>query len=257
MTFSASLRVLLLLALLALSGCVPSAQSQMDDEKEPHFLAGKNRVSTLDYEGAIECFDKALEVNPQSAAAHFELACIYDQRETNPADAIYHYEHYLKLRPGAGNADIVKQRIMACKQALAQTVLLGPITDKVQRDYQRQFEQFTEDNKRLTDENKRLRDELDKLHSASASSPVTAAVVTPVAVQPARLAAAVSATPANLSRPAPAHAGSTRTHTVKAGETPLLIARQYGVKLQALMAANPRLDPRRLRIGQEVAIPAQ
>lgn len=256
MTFSASVRVLLLLALLALSGCVPSAQSQMDDEKEPHFLAGKNRVSTLDYQGAIECFDKALEVNPQSAAAHFELACIYDQKDANPADAIYHYEHYLVLRPNAGNADIVKQRIMACKQALAQTVLLGPITDKVQRDYQRQFEQLTEENKRLTDENKRLHDELDKLRAAAVSSPVTAAVVTPVAVQPARPAAVENATSANTSRSASAPAG-TRTHTVKAGETPMLIARQYGIKVQALMAANPRLDPRRLRIGQEVAIPAQ
>jgi LysM repeat protein len=35
-----------------------------------------------------------------------------------------------------------------------------------------------------------------------------------------------------------------------------MIARRYGVKLDALMAANPKLDPRRLQIGQAVIIPA-
>ena len=252
MTFSASVSALLLLALLPLSGCVPSAQSQLDEEKEPHFLAGKNRVSTMDYPGAIECFDKALEVNPQSAAAHFELACLFDQKEANPADAIYHYEHFLKLRPNAGNADIIKQRIYACKQALAQTVVLGPITEKQQRE----LEQYNDENKRLREENQRLHDELDKLRATGTGiqPAVPAAHATPSVPTQTRTAAAVA-----VSAPATNHialpVSSTRTHTVKQGETPTLIARQYGIKLDALMAANPRLDPRRLRVGQALSIP--
>lgn len=257
MTFSASVSALLLLALLALSGCVPSAQSQLDEEKEPHFLAGKNHVSTMDYQGAIECFDKALEVNPQSAAAHFELACLYDQKEANPADAIYHYEHYLKLRPNAGNADVVKQRMTACKQALAQTVYLGPVTEKVQR----QFEQATEENKRLTDENKLLRDELNRLRAAVANQAITTPVrATSTAATPApRITVTTPANIASTGRPSPATNTPTpsRTHTVKPGETPILIARQYGIKLDSLMSANPRLDPRRMRVGQALSIPAQ
>lgn len=254
MTFSASVSALLLLALLALSGCVPSAQSQLDEEKEPHYLAGKNRVSTMDYPGAIECFDKALEVNPQSAQAHFELACLFDQKEVNPADAIYHYEHYLKLRPQAGNADIVKQRIYACKQALAQTVSLGPITEKQQRE----FEQLADENKRLTEENKRLHDELDKSRATvpSAQPVVPAAHPTPSVPAPSRTASAVATTSPNTN-PTSSSAPSGRTHTVKQGETPTLIARQYGIKLDALMAANPRLDPRRLRVGQALSIPVR
>jgi LysM repeat protein len=43
---------------------------------------------------------------------------------------------------------------------------------------------------------------------------------------------------------------------VKTGETPSLIARKYGVKLEALMAANPNLDPHRLRVGQTLKIPS-
>jgi len=48
-----------------------------------------------------------------------------------------------------------------------------------------------------------------------------------------------------------------RTHTVKMGETPSVIARRYGVKLTALMAANPRVDARRLQVGQALTVPAQ
>src|SRR5271169_5437105 len=98
MTFSVSpLRcALAFFAAFILSGCVDSARSQLDDEKEPHFLAGKSRISSMDYKGAIEAFEKALEVNPQSAAAHFELAWLYELKESDPAAAIYHYDKYLK-----------------------------------------------------------------------------------------------------------------------------------------------------------------
>ena len=261
MSFSATLSALLVLAMLALSGCVPSAQSQLEEEKEPHYLAGKNRVSTMDYQGAIECFDKALEVNPRSAAAHLELACLFDQKEANPAVAIYHYEEYLKLRPNVGNADVIKQRILACKQALAQTVSLGPITEKVQRE----FEQLTEENKRLTEENKRLHDELDKLQASNSSqppaAPARASAPNPItsATQAQRTGSTVAAnmTGSTGTQKSGAAASAAKTHTVKPGETPILIARQYGIKVDALMAANPRLDPRRLRVGQALSIPVQ
>ncbi len=53
-----------------------------------------------------------------------------------------------------------------------------------------------------------------------------------------------------------APAATSRTHIVKAGETPTVIARRYGVKVEALMAANPRMDARRLHVGQTLTIPA-
>ena len=129
-----------------LSGCLPSAPR--DEEKEPYFLAGKSRVNTMDFKGAIESFEKAVEVNPKSAPAHFELGWLYDQKESDPAAAIYHYERYLKLSPNSGKEEMVKTRILACKQQLAQTVSLGPVTEKQQRE----FEQLAEENKRLHEE---------------------------------------------------------------------------------------------------------
>lgn len=47
------------------------------------------------------------------------------------------------------------------------------------------------------------------------------------------------------------------THRVRAGETLSSIARRYGITLNALRAANPGVDPRRLLVGQRIRIPAQ
>jgi len=261
MTFSASLvrSAFVLLAGLALSGCLPGPQSQSDEEREPHFLAGKTRVSSLDYKGALDSFEKALEVNPQSASAHFELACLFDRKESDPAAAIYHYEHYLKLRPAAENSEIVNQRILACKQELARSVVLGPVTEKVQKE----VDQLAQENKRLTDENKRLHDDLDRwsAYATQLQLLTTRAAVSP-RVTPAGASGAAtqvalgSSAGANDRRPVVALATASRTHTIKPGETPSAIAKKYGIKVEALMVANPKLDSRRLQIGQSLLIPA-
>jgi membrane-bound lytic murein transglycosylase D len=44
-------------------------------------------------------------------------------------------------------------------------------------------------------------------------------------------------------------------HRVARGETLSHIARRYGVPLRELQAANPRVNPRRLQIGQRLTVP--
>jgi N-acetylmuramoyl-L-alanine amidase len=260
MICSARLLFFLLVPLAGLlaGGCVPSGQSQWDEEKEPHFLEGKSRASTLDYKGAIESFEKALEANPRNAAAHFELACLDEQRESDPAAAIYHYDQYLRLRPRAENAEIVRQHIMACKQELAKTVTLGPVTEKVQRE----LEQLTEQNKRLVDQDKQLRDELDKwrtyaarLESLTNNSRGAPPPPRPIPGSGTRTVGDTGGTPPQPGRTNVSSQGA-HTYTVKSGDTPSAIARLYGVKLEALLSANPSLDPRRMRVGQALVIPA-
>ncbi len=260
MTFLARLRAAALWAFLglALSSCVPYAPSQLDEEKEPHFLAGKSHESALDYQGAIECFEKALQVNPQSAAAHLELGCLFDKNEADPAAAIYHYHHYLKLQPNAGNKEVIQQRILTCKQELARTVSLGPVTERLQRE----FEQLTEDNKHLKDQNKVLQEELEKwrAYGSRQSAPPIPGGVTNAGPRgslpvPSALPLTSSVSNNNTMPSRAASSAGSRTHVVKAGETPTSIARKYGVRLDALQAANPRLDPRRMQVGQTLNIP--
>jgi tetratricopeptide (TPR) repeat protein len=245
---------LLLLASLALGGCLRSAPNQSDEEKESHFLLGRSRVSAMDYPGAIESFGKALEVNPRSGAAHFELACLLEKRESDPAAAIYHYQEYLKLRPKAENADTINQHILALKQELAKTVSLGPVSERQQRE----FERLAEENRRLTEEVEKWRAYALRLQALTNQTVAGAPV--PRAAKPA----AANPPPASFALQASASGGSApsatmalqQTHTVKAGETAATIARKYGVRLESLHAANPRLDLRRIHAGQTINIPA-
>lgn len=50
--------------------------------------------------------------------------------------------------------------------------------------------------------------------------------------------------------------GKSGVYTIKSGDTLGKIAAAYKITLSQLQAANPGIDPRRLRIGQQVMIPA-
>jgi len=50
--------------------------------------------------------------------------------------------------------------------------------------------------------------------------------------------------------------GAMRLYRIQSGDTFQAIASKMGVSLQAVLDANPGVDPRRLAIGQEIKIPA-
>jgi tetratricopeptide (TPR) repeat protein len=243
---------------MLLSGCLPSDQNQSEEEKEPHFVLGKGRINAMDYQGAVQAFEESLEANPHSAAAHFELGWLYDEKESDPAAAVYHYQRYLKLSPNAGNAEVIRQRIESCKQQLAADVLPLPSTPAAQK----QINQ-------LIAQNQQLQDEVNKWHAwyasqtagKSLSSPAPDSGTPPAATTPASTWPAANASPPAGRQGSRAAGHSTvpgpasRTHKVAAGETAVRIARQYGVSLDALLAANPGLEPRRMRVGQILNIP--
>jgi hypothetical protein len=261
MTYPARLLccVLLLPGAVMLTGCWFQGHSRLDEEKEPHFIAGKNRVNEMDDPGAIECFQRALEVNPRSSAAHFELGLLYEKSKQDYASAVYHFERFLDLRPKSDFAGVVHQRILACKQELAKTVSLETVTQSLQTELEA-----------LTGENKRLREEMEALR-AYYTRPQTNTGPTHVAARPMPVAARPTAAPIPAGLPVSSHpAPSTRvsaarpeamaavprrTHTIQPGETPISIARRYGVKVETLMAANPAVDSRRLQVGRSLKVP--
>jgi tetratricopeptide (TPR) repeat protein len=276
--------LLLALAALLLDGCLPEGQGQVAEEKDAHFLNGRSQVNSMNYPAAIESFERALAVNPKSAAAHLELACLFDQKVPDPAAAVYHYERFLKLRLNSPKADAVNQRILACKLELLRSVSLGPLSEKQRRD----LEKLAEDNKRLTEENRRLNDETARWRafyasqvSAATSPPPRALTVatdqpaTTAEPRPAQAglgtsprpsgASLSSSTPPAMTNPPLPHTPASlrpiaprwpRTHTVRAGETLSAIAQQHGLRLDALLAANPGVNPRRLHPGQAINLPA-
>src|SRR5580658_5851588 len=144
---------LALLAAAVLGGCVPSDQ---DEEKEPHYVLGQSRINAMDYQGAVEAFEESLEVNPHSAAAHYQLAMLYENQQSDPAAAIYHYQQYLKYDPSAENADIIRQHIASCKQQLAADVMPLPSAPEAQQ----QMEKLVEQNRQLQQQVESLQDSL-------------------------------------------------------------------------------------------------
>ena len=239
------------LLVAALCGCLPTGSSQVDEEKEPHFQRGRERVNAMDYGGAIESFEKALEVNPHSGAAHFELAWLFANKQSDPAAAIYHYERYLQLRPRAENADTIRQHILGLKQELAKAVLPLPSSPGVQR----QLEQLMEANKRLTEEVEKWR----AYYADRGAAPQTNAIAT--LPDPGRQSVAMAnpvAQPGGALRSPEnrvAASSTSRTHRVESGDTPFSVAQKYHVKLDALMSANPGLNPRRMQVGQVLNLP--
>lgn len=267
MSFSGrfSLCLVLLAAFVAVSGCSPDS-GQLDEEKEPHYVLGKSRVNAMDYAGAVEAFTESLEVNPRSAAAHFQLACLFDTttREADPAAAIYHYREFLRLNPKAENAGVITQRIESCKIQLASNVISLPSTPATQK----QLED-------LVEKNHKLQDEVDKWRAyyiaqqnapkpvpdagagnspaSGAGSPIPDDISTPGSSTMAGNAAGTART--IVLKPAPKPSAK-RTYTVAAGETLASIARKSGVSLTALRAANPSVSPSKMRVGQVLNLPA-
>jgi len=253
--FGKSCQVAVAAALLAVNGCLPSDSSSQDEEKEPHFVLGKSRVNAMDYAGAVEAFCESLEANPRSAAAHFQLACLFDQKESDPAAAIYHYQEFLRLDPKADNAEVIRQRIYSCKQQLAADVLPLPSAPAAQK----QLEALTEKNRQLQDENDKWRAYYAAQPAAQKSppapgSPAPAGTPTPddVSAAPANLTPAAAA---SASHSPPPKSANPRTHVVAGGETLAAIARKSGVSLTALEAANPGVNPKKLRPGQTLNLP--
>jgi tetratricopeptide (TPR) repeat protein len=99
MSFAWLSRFALVLACLGVGGCFPPPQAKLDENKNPYLLEGKARAAARDYKGAIDAFEKALEVHPRSALAHFELGMLYeqhsDQTEKDYINAMYHYQQVI------------------------------------------------------------------------------------------------------------------------------------------------------------------
>ena len=229
----------ILIAIIALVwvGCEPTGGAVNAEDKEPHFLEGRRQMQQRDFEGAERSFHKALEANPRSALAHYEIGLLYLTRKSDPAAAIYHLQRYLSLKPNAPKGKVVQGQIEALKGDLARDILGSP-----QHAPDSAIQQLRTQLNQMAAENQALRHQLQS--RGITPNPRTATNSTVQLPRPD------STTP---SRPPT----SRRKHEVQSGENPTAIARRYGIKLQELYAANPGLNPSKLQIGQELIIPAR
>ena len=225
-----------------LLGCGSGESDATAEDREPHFLAGRRLVTQQDYDGAEKSFYKALEANPRSAAAHYELGVLFLSRKNDPAAAIFHLQRYLTLKPEAENKKDVLGQIEGLKSDLAGEILGNP-----QSQPNRSIQALRTQLNHLAAENAALKHQL--LSKGITPNP-TAPTNSTTTLPPQPLPGGGSTVP-NPPRPA----ATLRTHKVKDGENPTSIARQYGITVDKLLAANPGLKPARMQIGDELKIP--
>jgi LysM repeat protein len=241
-------------------GCFPGNDNHQDEERDPHFQRGRDLVNSQEFKAAAEEFEKALETNPRSAAAHFELGCLYDNNLKDYAAAIYHYERLLLLLPASPRAPLVRERIRGCKLELAGTEFPLPNSQNLQREVYA-----------LTEENRLLKRQLDEArnHPGAGLAPLPAPGAAPA--QPIRALAdnpipnpnlnlnpnpAPSANPPSpIRNPQSTEAAHPRTYVIQAKDSIYSVAARYGLKPSAVLAANPNISPTHLRIGQNLNLP--
>jgi tetratricopeptide (TPR) repeat protein len=122
---------------LALSGCFPPPTGAGDEEKEPYFRKGEELASSQDIPGAVEAFEKALEVNPHNSLAHYRLGLLCERED--PATAMYHFNCFLKRSRDPALSERARERVTACRTVLAQSVALSmtPGLERLQKEVER------------------------------------------------------------------------------------------------------------------------
>lgn len=241
-------RFLYLLAALALCavviGCSETVGGQTEEEKNPFFVTGQDLAAAHDFKRALHAFEKALEINPDSALAHYELGLINEQHENDYVSAIYHYRRALRLRPDSYPADNAKVRIASCKQELVKAELVAPVAQSMVRELER-----------LKQENGQLRQQVENLQASLRPRPPEPKARPGERTrdpQPPRPSPG-GRTPLSPSSPT----SGVSSHLVHRGETAFSIARAHRISVSALLSANPGLNPRELRAGQRLQIPSR
>jgi tetratricopeptide (TPR) repeat protein len=75
-----------------------------------------------DYLRAINLYEAALDDSPRCADIHYKLALLYDDKMSDPLNALHHYKRYLTLNPDGRRAAEVKNFMKRDEVALATTL---------------------------------------------------------------------------------------------------------------------------------------
>jgi len=102
-----------------LAGCdYLERTAKVNEETEAHYIDGVTAKKLHEYDKAISDFENALKANPNSGAAHRELALLYDHSKNRHLRAMYHYERFSELRTNEVN-QLIRDRMYHCRVMVA------------------------------------------------------------------------------------------------------------------------------------------
>lgn len=236
--------LLLAICAVCLAGCTGTADAPAD-ELNPHFQRAQEMVKLQDFKGAISEFEKVLEKNPQSAETHFQLGLVCENDKIRDyGAAIYHYEKHLELRPDSDRAAQAHERIRACRRELANGEFPLPTAQNLQKEVDG-----------MTAENLMLKRQIDDLKGQLANAQL-ALTNQAISFANLRTASATQGSAATGMLQTAALGRSPRVYQIQSGDTISGIASRFKLKTSAILAANPKIKPERLRVGQNINLPA-
>ncbi|MFA6564615.1 MAG: tetratricopeptide repeat protein [Verrucomicrobiia bacterium] len=277
-------RIVLTLVVLALAvtACTePATTGFISDDKNPWLKKAEAEKQQRNYAQAVECYEQALKLNPDSAAIHWAVAILDEQQLKDLASAIYHYQRFVKLNTDPERVKMANVFIERAKRSLIASMPNSPLENASE------MNDLLQKNRALQDEVDKLRQQLTEAQMRLANQPQTAAAAPPPPPLEPNVAPAVSNTiamatpppaPANTTavathKPAPpaqtpsaapqtpaVNPRKTTTYKVKHGDTLASIALKYygdrnawGVLYRANRSAIPDKD--RLMAGTVLTIP--
>ncbi|HMP73670.1 MAG TPA: LysM peptidoglycan-binding domain-containing protein [Kiritimatiellia bacterium] len=119
-------RIVWLAGIVGLMAVGSAGCGEAGPDRDPRMNRARTLANSGDLEGAVEWYEKALQRRPGLARAHWELAELYDRHLRNDLRAIYHYEKFLELNPGAERRDLVEQLIGNAKLSYAASLPSQP-----------------------------------------------------------------------------------------------------------------------------------
>jgi LysM repeat protein len=217
------------LAFALLAGC-----NQMVTPRSKQLVKDADaRASNGDFMHAVNLYESALDGSADSADIHYKLALLYDDKMSDPLNALHHFKRYLALSPTGSRANEAKNFMKRGELALVTSLSGDSVVTRAEA-------------ARLKNENLNLRKQLEEktaqIRSAGAASE-----------KPVRRAEKPTPTP-KKGKSAP------RSHTVQSGDTLFSLSRKFynsPDRWKDILDANSKSidDPGKLRVGQALTIP--
>jgi tetratricopeptide (TPR) repeat protein len=103
--------------LLLISGC--GRAGYLDEKERENVIVAKAQemIDMGEYDKAITLFRKALDLYPEFARPHLDLALVLHDRKKDYVRAMYHYNRYLELRPSTDKNDMIEARMRQAERA--------------------------------------------------------------------------------------------------------------------------------------------
>lgn len=264
-----SLILYLLIAIVTLTGCTRSPTGLVSEQEETAFRRGKQRLREGRPDEALQSFLTVIERRHQAPESHLESGLLYLNRFSEPVLAIYHFNEYLRQKPGSEQADRVKQLITTAKKEFARSLPAAPFGGEVDKlDLKELLEKTRAENESLKTELSKVREELERYKTVEqARLDLEKNLPVPMGTGGVALSTSenkVENKPALRSSEkgstASSRSNKPKTYAVQEGDTLSSIAKKfYGAssRWKDVYEANRKIlpSPKSLKIGQTLNIP--